>query len=145
MKKAAVALLLGVSLLLGAGANDPNAMWSHYDTFLLQKDQVQHVEIHANHRTHRLAFRWTLHVNGQLVMHVTYDGHRYQPLLYADYRRDAFRIDLFARPNDASPLQYETPFALLIFKRFDMKKRLAEIEMKIKSDEASEVYYVKGK
>ncbi|WP_456451724.1 hypothetical protein [Hydrogenimonas sp.] len=145
MARFVAALLLWVSLLPGAGANDPNAMWSHYDTFVLKKDQVQHVEIHANHKTHRLAFRWTLFVNGGLVMHVTYDGHRFQPLLYADYKRDAFRLDLFSRPNDASPLQYETPYALLIFKRFDAAKKRAEIEMKIKSDEASEVYYVKGK
>ena len=145
MVKVAAALLGVVSLLLGAGANDPNAMWSHYDTFVLKKDQLQHVRIHANHRTHRLAFRWTLFVNGGLVMHVTYDGHRFQPLLYADYKRDAFRVDLYAKPNDASPLQYETPHAFLIFRKFDEAAKKAEIELKIKSDEPSEVYYEKGK
>ena len=139
------ALVVSATLLFGAGANDPNEHWSHYDTFALKKDQVQHVQINANEKTHRLAFRWTLYENGGLVMHVIYDGHRFQPLLYADYKRDAFRIDLFSRPNDASPMQFETPFALLIFKAFDPKKREAHIDMKIRSDEESEVFYEKGK
>ncbi|WP_456381933.1 hypothetical protein [Hydrogenimonas sp.] len=138
-------LLLTVSFLLGAGANDPNADWNHYDTFVLKKDQMQHVEIHANQKRHTLAFRWTLYVGGGLVMHVDYDGRHYQPLLYRDYRRDAFRIDLFSKPDDASPLRFETPFALLIFRAFDGKRKEAHIDLKIRSDETSEVFYEKGK
>ncbi|WP_201353013.1 hypothetical protein [Hydrogenimonas urashimensis] len=145
MSRAVAVLLFVSSLLLGAGANDPNEAWSHYDTFALKKDQVQHVRIDANEKSHRLAFRWTLYKNGGLVMHVDYDGHRFQPLLYTGYKRNAFRIDLFSRPNDATPMQLETPFALLIFTAFDPRKREAHIDMKIRSDEASEVFYVKGK
>ena len=144
MSRIVTALILTASLLLGAGANDPNDQWSHYDTFALKKDQVQHIEIHANEKTHRMAFRWTLYVSGGLVMHVDYDGRRYQPLLYADYKRDAFRIDLFSKPDDASPLQLETPFALLIFRAFDPKRKEAHLDLKIRSDEESEVFYEKG-
>ncbi|WP_300367703.1 hypothetical protein [Hydrogenimonas sp.] len=145
MSRILLALAAAVTLLFSAGANDPNEGWSHYDTFALKKDQIQHIQINANEKTHWLAFRWTLYKNGGLVMHVVYDGHRFQPLLYSDYKRDTFRIDLFSRPDDASPMQFETPFALLIFKAFDEKKREAHIDMKIRSDEESEVLYQKGK
>ncbi|WP_457596512.1 hypothetical protein [Hydrogenimonas sp.] len=145
MLKTVAALAAGAAFAFGAGANDPNDAWSHYDTFVLRKDQTQHVRILAHEREHLLAFRWTLFVNGGLVMHVKYDGHRFQPLLYRDFRRNAFRVDLFAKPDDASALRFETPYALLVFRKFDSRKRLATIELKIKSDEKSEVYYVKGK
>ncbi|WP_353662406.1 hypothetical protein [Hydrogenimonas sp. SS33] len=133
------------ALLFGAGSNSPNGDWTFEDTFALKKDQRQYIEIHAKQKTHRLTFRWTLYQNGGLVMLVKYDGHRYQPLLYADYKRDGFRIDLFSKPNDASPMQFVTPHALLLFKRFDEKKREAWIDVKIKADEKTEVLYTKGR
>jgi len=131
--------------LFGAGSNSPNDEWTFEDTFALKKDQLQHIEIHARQKTHHLAFRWTLYSNGGLVMLVNYDGHRFQPLLYADYKRDGFRIDLFAKPNDASPMQFETPYALLLFRSFDDAKKEAWIDLKIKADEKTEVLYQKGK
>ena len=78
-------------------------------------------------------------------MHVRYDDHRYQPLLYRDYHRDAFRIDLFAKSEDASPMEFETPHAVLFFKTFDRKKGQAWIDLKIKTNEKIEVLYEKGK
>ena len=136
---------LWASLLFAAGANSPNDAWSFEDTFALKKDRVQHIQIHAKQKTFSLAFRWTLYQNGGLVMFVDYDGHRYQPLLYDRYGLDAFRIDLFSKPNDASPMQFETPYALLIFRNYNPKRREAWIDVKIKSDETVEVLYTKGK
>ncbi len=115
-----------------------------HDTFNLRKDQIQRIDIHANGKDHRLAFRWTLFVGGQLVMHVVYDGRPFQPLLYRDYKRDTYRVDLFAKPKDATPLQYETPHALLMFTAFDVKKKEAWIDVKIYSDEGVRVKYKKG-
>ncbi len=129
----------------GAGSNDPNAGWAFYDTFPLKKDQIQHVQIHAKHRTFLLDFRWTLYVNGGLVMHVHYDGHAYQPLLYKDFRREAFRIDLFSKSDGMSSPKVEMPHALLMFKAYDPGKKVAYLDMKIKSDERVEVLYTKGK
>ena len=119
--------------------------WDHYDTFRLQKDQWQHVRIHTKHRSHELAFRWTLYQGGGLVMHVRYDAHRYQPLLYRDARRDTFRLPLFARQDEASPLPLGRPYALLIFREFDPRRREAVIDMRLKTHGETEVYYVKGK
>ncbi len=139
-------MLLVVALpLFAAGSNGPNDTWQFHDTFVLKKDQIQHLDIHAAHKDHKLAFRWTLYASGGLVMHVRYDGHAYQPMLYKDFRRHAYRIDLFAKPNDASPMQYETPHALLIFTAFDDARKEAWLDVKIKSDETVEVYYTKGK
>ena len=138
-------LLVGALSLLGAGSNSPNDAWQFHDTFVLKKDQTQHLDIHAAHKDHKLAFGWTLYAGGGLVMHVTYDGRAFEPMLYQDFRRNTFRIDLFAKPNDASAMQYETPHALLIFTAFDDARKEAWLDVKIKSDETVEVYYTKGK
>ncbi|WP_457592215.1 hypothetical protein [Hydrogenimonas sp.] len=136
----AVFFVLLLTPLFGAGDG-----WDHYATFSLEKDQKQTIEIHEGKRIHRLTFRWTLYKNGGLVMHVNYDKHSYQPLLYARYRLDSYKIDLFPKADDASRQNFETPYALIAFKAFDGKKRRAALDLMIKDYGMSEIFYAEGK
>jgi len=111
----------------------------------LKKDQLQHVVIYEGKKKHQLSFRWTLYVNSSLVMHVDYDGHTYQPLLSTHYRLQRFKVDLFSKPIDLSQPEGEAPFALLIFKAFDEKKREAYLDLLIKSYDKHKILYKRGK
>ncbi len=134
------ACLLFLSPLLGAGGE-----WDHFAAFSLEKDQLQNIEIHEGERIHRLSFRWTLYKNGALVVHVKYNDRSYQPLLYDRYRLDSFKIELFPKADDASEKRFETPYALLVFRAFDEKRRTAAFDLAIKDHGQSEIFYTEGK
>jgi hypothetical protein len=118
--------------------------WIFKRSFVLKKDQLQRIELKTPKHTFRLAFRWTLFTDGGLVMHVYYEKHHEQPMLFLDRRRDAFRIDLFAKPANATPLQYIRPYAILRFVRFDTRKHVAVIELRVNSSRTCEVAIPKG-
>jgi len=119
----------------------PPGWWTHYLSFVLKKDQIQNVKIiERTGGIHRLSFRWTLYINGGLVMHMAYDKRRYQPLLYLSYQRNAFKFDLFPKPRDAIYRPIETPYALLVFKAFDEKKKEAWFDLLVQSYSNSEIY-----
>ncbi|WOE71161.1 hypothetical protein RZR97_06165 [Hydrogenimonas thermophila] len=111
----------------------------------MKKDQIQHVEIvERTGQTHKLAFRWTLYINGGLVMHVSYDKHKFQPLLYLTYHRNTFRFDLFPKPKDALYKPLETPYALLVFKAYDEEKKEAWFDLLMQTFDNSEIYFKQG-
>jgi len=124
----------------------PPGWWTHYISFALKKDQIQHVQIieRTTGQIHKLAFRWTLYVNGGLVMHIAYDKRRFQPLLYLSYHRDIFRFDLFPKPKDAIYRPLETPYALLVFKAYDKEKRVVWFDLLVQTFDNSEIYYKQG-
>lgn len=129
--------LLSLSLLYGGQYRE----WKYSKTFVLKKDQLQHVLIYDGEKRHQLSFRWTLYVNHGLVMHVDYDGHTYQPHLSTRYRLQRFKVDLFSKPIDLSLSEGDPPFALLIFKAFDEKKREAYLDLLIKSYDKHKILY----
>ncbi|WP_143089716.1 hypothetical protein [Hydrogenimonas thermophila] len=111
----------------------------------MKKDQIQHVEIvERTGQVHKLAFRWTLYINGGLVMYVSYDKHKFQPLLYLTYHRNAFRFDLFPKPKDALYKPLETPYALLVFKAYDEEKKEAWFDLLMQTFDNSEIYFKQG-
>jgi len=119
--------------------------WTHNVSFALKKDQIQHVEIvERTGQVHKLAFRWTLYINGGLVMHVSYDKHKFQPLLYLTYHRNTFRFDLFPKPKDALYKPLETPAALLVFKAYDEEKKEAWFDLLMQTFDNSEIYFKQG-
>ncbi len=142
MSRAFFAALFALSLtpLFGVGSG-----WDHYAAFSLEKDQLQKIEIREGERIHNLSFRWTLYKNGGLVMHVNYDKRSYQPLLYAKYRLDSYRIELFPKADDASMERMQTPYALIVFKAFDGKRKRAAFDLMIKDYGQSEIFYTEGK
>ncbi|BBG65611.1 hypothetical protein NNO_0908 [Hydrogenimonas sp.] len=119
--------------------------WDHNAAFSLKKDRWQSVRIDEGGRIHNLRFRWTLYKNGALVMHVEYDRRKFQPLLYRRYRLDAFRFELYAKADDSSRERFESPYALIVFRAFDEKKREASLDLLIKDYGMSEIFYTEGK
>jgi len=97
--------LLSLSLLYGGQYRE----WKYSKTFVLKKDQLQHVVIYDGEKKHQLSFRWTLYVNHGLVMHVDYDGHTYQPLLSTRYRLQRFKVDLFFKADRSLTTGGRTP------------------------------------
>jgi len=77
-------------------------------------------------------------------MHVAYDRQRFQPLLYREYRRNSFHIDLFSKPTDGVEFYGFTPYALLQFKAFDPQKKEAWFDLFIKGYGKNEIYFKKG-
>jgi hypothetical protein len=143
MSKIFVWVTLFVTLLY---AELPPGWWTHSLSFVLKKDQVQHIEIIERNggNIHKLAFRWTLYINGGLVMHISYDRRRFQPLLYLVYHRDSFKFDLFPKPKDALYKPLEDPYAVLVFKAFDEKKREAWFDLLMQTFNNSEIYFKQG-
>ena len=135
-------ILLLAPLLLMGGKKEG---WDYSDTFVLKKDQIQHIRIREKSKIHRLAFSWTLHANGGLVMHVSYDGRKFQPLLYQRYRLESFRIDLFSKPDTISEKGATPPYLLLQFKAFDSKKKEAWLDLLLKGYGKNEISYVRGR
>ncbi|WP_456401929.1 hypothetical protein [Hydrogenimonas sp.] len=136
----AVILLLFLSL-----ASAKEGGWDHRASFNLKKDRWQSVEIREGERVHVLKFRWTLYKNGGLIMHVRYGKRRFQPLLSMQYRLDAFKIELFPKADDASRTQFETPYALIVFKAFDEEGGRAYLDLMIRDYGMSEIFYTEGK
>ncbi|MCF6200909.1 MAG: hypothetical protein L3J42_02085 [Hydrogenimonas sp.] len=143
MSRAVVAAAL-VTIIISSLYGEKKG-WDHYVAFTLTKDRWQSVEIHEGEKVHTLKFCWTLYKNGALVMHVNYDNYRYQPLLYAKYRLDSFKVEIFPKSDDSSRSQLQTPYALIMFKAFDEKKREAYLDLGIKDYGMSEIFYAEGK
>ena len=123
----------------------PPGWWTHYVSFALKKDQIQHVDIvERAGKVHKLSFRWTLYVNGGLVMHVEYDDRRYQPLLYLSYHRNSFRFDLFPKQKDVLYKPFETPYLLLVFKAYDKEKGEVWFDLLLQTFNNSEIYFKEG-
>jgi len=124
----------------------PPGWWTHFESFALKKDQIQHIEIveRSSGQIHKLAFRWTLYINGGLVMHISYDNRRFQPVLYLIYHRDSFKFDLFPKPKDALYKPFETPYALLVFKAYDEKKKVVWFDLLMQTFDNSEIYFKQG-
>ncbi len=141
MSRALLAAVVSIFLspLFAAGE------WDHSAAFSLKKDSWQKIQIREGGRIHNLKFLWTLYKNGALVMHVNYEKRTFQPILYTKYGLDTFKIGLFAKAADASKKQMERPYALIVFKAFDEKKKRAYLDLKIKDYGMSEIFYTEGK
>ncbi len=138
---AATLTLLTSPLFVFAG----DTIWNHQAAFGLKKDQWQNVKIKRASKVHLLKFRWTLYKKGALVMHVLYDKKSYQPLLYVSHRLNTFKVDLFSKPDNSSRVQYEIPYALIVFRAFDEKKKMAYFDFLIKDYGLGEIFYAEGK
>ena len=71
----------------------------------------------------RLYFRWTLHKNNGLVMHLNYDYFPHQFILYEDYGRNCYKIPLF-KPEPRK----EAPYFMLCFKDYHRGKKIATLK-----------------
>ena len=100
----------------------------------LKKDEQTKIYVKYGTYTKLLTFRWTLFVNGGLVVHRKYNNVVGQNILYLNYKNQSFRQELLPRGLRRRYL----PYLLVKFKAFDAKKNQALFEVYL-SDEMLQV------
>lgn len=100
----------------------------------LKKDETKNILVKYASKKKLFSFRWTLFVNGGLVIHRSYDTIVSQNILYLNHQNQSLRVELKPRGADA----FDVPYLLLKFKKFDFKKKEAEFELFL-SDEKNQI------
>jgi hypothetical protein len=108
----------------------------------LKKDETKNMLVRYGAKKKLFSFRWTLFINGGLVIHRSYDTIVSQNILYLRHQNQSFRVELKPRGADA----FNVPYLLLKFKKFDRKKNEAEFEL-FMSDNKNQIYleYLKNR
>lgn len=103
----------------------PAGYWVQSGLASLKKDELYSLKVKAGEMKKEVRFRWTLYKNRGLVMHLGYDRFVHQFVLYRDYHRDSFKLDLV--PKEESGL-HEAPYLMLVFKGYSRATEIADIE-----------------
>jgi hypothetical protein len=96
----------------------------------LKKDEQKKILVKYANKEKIFQFRWTLYVNGGLVLLRSYDKFVAQNVLYLNHKNQSVRIVL--RNNGQN--FYNPPYFLLKFKAFDSKKNEAKFELYLYDD-----------
>jgi len=115
MNKAFFTWLLIINILFAI----PDGYFAKEEELSLAKDEFALYDIGGK----SLYFRWTLFINDGLVMHYGYDGFPYQNVLYADYKRNGFKIGL----EQSFDEHMEPPYFMIVFK--EMKEKAADFSV----------------
>ena len=91
----------------------------------LKKDEQKKILVKYGKVEKLFKFRWTLYVNGGLVVFRSYDKIVAQNVLYLRYKNNCFRFDLMPK-GTSSPY---TPYILVKFKEFDFDTKEAHFEL----------------
>ena len=93
----------------------------------LKKDEVKKILVKYDGYEKLFKFRWTLFTNDTLTVLKSYDLIVSQIVLYDDLKCRSFRF--YLKPKGAS--NYNVPYFLVKFKKFDFKKNKAIFELYI--------------
>ena len=96
----------------------------------LKKDEQKKILVKYANKEKIFNFRWTLYINGGLVLLQSYDKFVAQNVLYLNHKNQSVRIVL---RNNGSNF-YNPPYFLLKFKAFDSKKNEAKFELYLYDD-----------
>ena len=132
MKKFIVLILLVSSVLQAIE-------WDYTKEVSLLKDQYQTVLIREGEELRVLKFRWTLYAGGGLVMHLNYNSRASQFILYKQYKKNTYKIDLLPK---ASAYKM-APILYLQFKKFDHKTEKAYFDILIDDSQKRALIEVK--
>ncbi|PAF53338.1 hypothetical protein BKH42_06360 [Helicobacter sp. 13S00482-2] len=118
-------IFITLSVLLFAKA----PIWNTSENIILKKDEVYSGILYQGYLKKPLFFRWTLYKNKGLVVYLNYDKFPYQFILYRDYQRESFKLELSQKDvgNDFS-------YLYLSFKDFDEKKNTASLWLGVSGD-----------
>lgn len=110
-----------------------SSFWSYNHSYSLKKDKLVEIEIKKDYlptkkTDGKLEFRWTLYKAKKLVLLVSYEGFKTQYILEKLHKRDIVNINLI---GDYESVRTKA-FAMIKFIDFDEKKKLANIEIKIR-------------
>ncbi len=96
----------------------------------LKKDEQKKILVKYDNKTRLFKFRWTLYVNGGLIILRSYDKTVAQNILYLNYKNQSFRVELKTRGDDF----HNVPYILIKFKKFDFKKDSAKFSLYLSDD-----------
>lgn len=91
----------------------------------LKKDEPKKILVKYADKEKLLEFRWTLYVNGGLVIFRSYDRIVAQNVLYLREKNQSFRVELKPMGEDS----YNVAYVLVRFKEFDSEKGEAIFEL----------------
>jgi len=91
----------------------------------LKKDEQKKILVKYDDRERLFKFRWTLYINGGLVIHRAYDKIVSQNILYLNGKNQSFKLELVTR----GAAYYEVPYVLVKFKEFDAQKNEAKFQI----------------
>lgn len=91
----------------------------------LQKDQQKKILVKYENKIKLFTFRWTLYVNGGLVVLRSYDKQVAQNVLELNHKNQSFRVAV--KPRGAN--NFNVPYILIKFKEFDYEKNEAIFEL----------------
>jgi hypothetical protein len=103
-------------------------------TIKLKKDEQKKILVKYGTSEKLFKFRWTLYVNGGLVVLRSYDRVVAQNVLYLRDRNRSFRLELKPKGADF----YNVPYILVKFKEFDFETNEATFELFL-SDKKSQI------
>ncbi|WP_104749522.1 hypothetical protein [Helicobacter cynogastricus] len=110
------------------------AMAKSLDKILdLKKDQIYRGELQLGKFKKPLSLRWTLFKDGGLVVLLKCNGFPYQFILYPDFQRDTFRLDLFKeviQTQSSEGIDPTPPYFALTFKKFDIHNEQASLRVR---------------
>jgi len=132
MKKILV-LILFVSSIVQA------IEWDFTKEVVLSKDQYQTVLVREEQELRVLKFRWTLFAGGGLVMHLSYNGRNSQFILYKQYKKNSYKIDILPKLSAYKM----APVLYLQFKKFDHKTKKAYFDILIDDSQKRALIEVK--
>jgi hypothetical protein len=91
----------------------------------LKKDECKKIVVKYGRIQKLFQFRWTLYMNGGLVVLRSYDDIVAQNILYLNHKNQSFRTELFSRGIDRRLI----PYILVKFINFDYEKKEANFEL----------------
>ena len=118
-----------VILLLGYGGVFANDFIDTKEVSLKKDEQIK-IIVKYDSVEKLLKFRWTLYINGGLVLLKSYDKIVSQNILYLRHKNRSFRVELKPRGAD----YYNVPYLLVKFKKFDYELNRAFFELYLSDD-----------
>lgn len=113
--------------------------WNYTKEVSLIKDQYQTLLIKEGAELRVLKFRWTLFAGGGLVMHLSYNERASQFILYKQYKKNTYKVDLLPKLSAYKM----APVLYLQFKKFDHKTKKAYFDILIDDSEKRALIEVK--
>jgi hypothetical protein len=128
-----------IALVLLASAVLQAIEWDYTKEVSLLKDQYQTVLVQEEAELRVLKFRWTLFAGGGLVMHLNYNGRASQFILYKQYKKNSYKIELLPKLSAYKM----APVLYLQFKMFDYKTKKAYFDILIDDSQKRALIEVK--
>lgn len=106
------------------------AEWSSEYEVKLKRNEVHKVSLVVGMTNKEVFFHWTLFVDGGLVFLAKYDGFNHQSILYNDYKKDFFKIQL----SKEGSREKQSPYVAIFFKNYDKDKQVAVFKVAVFGD-----------